>query len=121
MRARPATFILAWAPSLRRSELSHLSHLLFHTLPTSSVAATTQPPDPLLAACIPCRGGLMELFYGVYEKDPDRCLDALVTMGVLVPGGDRWGGKRAAKEKGLACCWLCLCPAATDWEGKKGS
>jgi predicted unusual protein kinase regulating ubiquinone biosynthesis (AarF/ABC1/UbiB family) len=30
------------------------------------------------------RGGLMELFYGVYNKDADRCLEALVTMGVLV-------------------------------------
>ncbi|KIZ00621.1 Uncharacterized protein MNEG_7339 [Monoraphidium neglectum] len=30
------------------------------------------------------RGGLMELFYGVYNKDADRCLEALVTMGVLL-------------------------------------
>lgn len=25
-----------------------------------------------------------ELFYGVYRRDADRCLDALITMGVLV-------------------------------------
>ena len=35
------------------------------------------------------RKGLLELFYGIYQKDSDKCLDALVTMGVLVPGGDR--------------------------------
>lgn len=43
------------------------------------------------------RGGLLELFYGVYQKDPDRCLDALVTMGVLVPGGDRLAIRRTAE------------------------
>ncbi|KAL4421257.1 hypothetical protein ABPG75_010548 [Micractinium tetrahymenae] len=42
------------------------------------------------------RGGLLELFYGVYEKDSDKCLDALVQMGVLVPGGDRTAVKRTA-------------------------
>ena len=34
------------------------------------------------------RGGLLELFYAVYERDANKCLDALVTMGVLVPTGD---------------------------------
>lgn len=43
------------------------------------------------------RGGLLDLFYGVYEKDPDRCLDALVRMGVLVPGGDRVAVRRTAE------------------------
>ena len=43
------------------------------------------------------RSGLLELFYGVYQKDPDRCLDALVTMGVLVPGGDRLAIRRTAE------------------------
>ncbi|KAL3158073.1 hypothetical protein ABBQ32_011679 [Trebouxia sp. C0010 RCD-2024] len=43
------------------------------------------------------RSGLLELFYGVYEKDPDRCIDALVTMGVLVPGGDRTAVRRTAE------------------------
>jgi len=31
------------------------------------------------------REGLLKLFYGVYQKDPDRCIDALVQMGVLIP------------------------------------
>jgi len=35
------------------------------------------------------RAGLLDLFYGVYAKDSAKCLDALVAMGVLVPGGDR--------------------------------
>lgn len=43
------------------------------------------------------RSGLLELFYGVYQKDPDRCLDALVAMGVLVPGGDRTAVRRTAE------------------------
>ena len=43
------------------------------------------------------RGGLLELFYGVYQKDPDRCIDALVAMGVLVPGGDRTAVRRTAE------------------------
>jgi predicted unusual protein kinase regulating ubiquinone biosynthesis (AarF/ABC1/UbiB family) len=43
------------------------------------------------------RGGLLELFYGVYNKDADRCLDALVAMGVLVPTGDRLAVKRTAQ------------------------
>ena len=34
------------------------------------------------------RGGLVELFYAVYQKDVDGCMSALVKMGVLVPGGD---------------------------------
>ena len=43
------------------------------------------------------RNGLLELFYGVYQKDPDRCIDALITMGVLVPGGDRLSIRRTAE------------------------
>jgi SHS2 domain-containing protein len=43
------------------------------------------------------RGGLMELFYGVYEKDADRCLEALITMGVLVPTGDKLAVRRTAQ------------------------
>lgn len=43
-----------------------------------------------------CRDGLRELFYGVYQKDTDKCLDALETMGVLV-GGDRTSIKRTAE------------------------
>eukprot|EP01025_Chloroclados_australasicus_P030844 TRINITY_DN31030_c0_g2_i1.p1 TRINITY_DN31030_c0_g2~~TRINITY_DN31030_c0_g2_i1.p1 ORF type:complete len:772 (-),score=97.13 TRINITY_DN31030_c0_g2_i1:306-2621(-) len=41
--------------------------------------------------------GLLDLFYGVYQKDPDRCLDALVDMGVLVPGSDRMAIRRTAE------------------------
>ncbi len=29
-------------------------------------------------------------------QDPDRCIDALVAMGVLVPGGDRVAIRRTA-------------------------
>ena len=43
------------------------------------------------------RSGLLELFYGVYQKDPDRCIDALIAMGVLVPGGDRLAIRRTAE------------------------
>lgn len=42
------------------------------------------------------RSGLLELFYGVYEKDPDRCIGALVTMGVLIPGNDMTAVRRTA-------------------------
>mmetsp|Transcript_1238 Transcript_1238/g.3679 ORF Transcript_1238/g.3679 Transcript_1238/m.3679 type:complete len:832 (+) Transcript_1238:121-2616(+) len=42
------------------------------------------------------RSGLLELFYGVYEKDPDRCIGALVTMGVLIPGPDMTAVRRTA-------------------------
>jgi len=44
------------------------------------------------------RGGLLELFYGIYQKDSDRCLEALIKMGVLVSwrgvwlGFEIWGG-----------------------------
>jgi predicted unusual protein kinase regulating ubiquinone biosynthesis (AarF/ABC1/UbiB family) len=43
------------------------------------------------------RGGLLELFYAVYERDPNACLDALVTMGVLVPTGELTAVRRTAK------------------------
>ena len=32
----------------------------------------------------------------MYEKDSDKCLDSLVAMGVLVPGGDRTAVRRTA-------------------------
>ena len=38
------------------------------------------------------RAGLLELFYGVYQNDADRCLDALIAMGVLVPATGGGGG-----------------------------
>ena len=43
------------------------------------------------------RSGLLELFYAVYKKNVDGCLDALVKMGVLVPGGDRTAVRRTGE------------------------
>ena len=43
------------------------------------------------------RGGLINLFYAVYKKNADDCIDSLVTMGVLVPGGDMTAVKRTAR------------------------
>ncbi|RZC43931.1 hypothetical protein C5167_036873 [Papaver somniferum] len=42
------------------------------------------------------REGLLEAFYGVYEKDPDRVLQSMVQMGVLVPTGDLTAVRRTA-------------------------
>lgn len=40
--------------------------------------------------------GLLKLFYGVYDKDADKCIDALILMGVLLPtpGSDRTAVRR---------------------------
>ncbi|KAG6482081.1 hypothetical protein ZIOFF_058708 [Zingiber officinale] len=43
------------------------------------------------------REGLLEVFYGVYEKDPDRVLQAMIQMGVLVPTGDMTAVRRTAQ------------------------
>ncbi|CAN1319568.1 Protein ACTIVITY OF BC1 COMPLEX KINASE 8, chloroplastic [Linum perenne] len=43
------------------------------------------------------REGLLEVFYGVYEKDSDKVLQAMVQMGVLVPTGDMTAVRRTAK------------------------
>ncbi|CAA6665115.1 unnamed protein product [Spirodela intermedia] len=43
------------------------------------------------------REGLLEAFYGVYEKDPDRVLQAMIQMGVLVPTGDMTAVRRTAQ------------------------
>eukprot|EP00890_Picochlorum_soloecismus_P005345 jgi/Picsp_1/5811/NSC_03170-R1_abc-1-like kinase len=43
------------------------------------------------------RSGLLELFYSVYKKNVDGCLDALVKMGVLVEGGDRTAVRRTGE------------------------
>lgn len=43
------------------------------------------------------RKGLLDLFYGVYEKSTDQCLDALVRMGVLVDTGDTTAIRRTAE------------------------
>ncbi|XP_071735457.1 protein ACTIVITY OF BC1 COMPLEX KINASE 8, chloroplastic [Rutidosis leptorrhynchoides] len=42
------------------------------------------------------REGLLEVFYGVYEKDPNKVLQAMVQMGVLVPTGDMTAVRRTA-------------------------
>ncbi|KNA18306.1 hypothetical protein SOVF_072140 [Spinacia oleracea] len=43
------------------------------------------------------REGLLETFYGVYEKDPDKVLQSMIQMGVLVPTGDMTAVRRTAK------------------------
>ncbi|RWR93068.1 UbiB domain-containing protein [Cinnamomum micranthum f. kanehirae] len=43
------------------------------------------------------REGLLETFYGVYEKDPDKVLQAMIQMGVLVPTGDITAVRRTAQ------------------------
>lgn len=43
------------------------------------------------------REGLLEVFYGVYEKDPDKVLAAMVQMGVLVPSSDLTAVRRTAQ------------------------
>lgn len=43
------------------------------------------------------REGLLETFYGVYEKDPNKVLRAMVQMGVLVPSSDMTAVRRTAQ------------------------
>ncbi|TYI89342.1 hypothetical protein E1A91_D03G049200v1 [Gossypium mustelinum] len=43
------------------------------------------------------REGLLEAFYGIYEKDPDKVLQAMIQMGVLVPTGDITAVRRTAQ------------------------
>ncbi|KAI3462019.1 hypothetical protein Pfo_018682 [Paulownia fortunei] len=43
------------------------------------------------------REGLLEVFYGVYEKDAEKVLQAMVQMGVLVPTGDLTAVRRTAQ------------------------
>ncbi|XP_068643259.1 protein ACTIVITY OF BC1 COMPLEX KINASE 8, chloroplastic-like [Aristolochia californica] len=43
------------------------------------------------------REGLLETFYGVYEKDPDKVLQAMIQMGILVPTGDTTAVRRTAQ------------------------
>ncbi|XP_057972420.1 protein ACTIVITY OF BC1 COMPLEX KINASE 8, chloroplastic [Malania oleifera] len=42
------------------------------------------------------REGLLETFYGVYEKDADKVVRAMIQMGVLVPTGDLTAVRRTA-------------------------
>ena len=41
--------------------------------------------------------GLVELFYGVYKKDIEKCVEALMEMGVLVKGGDMTAIRRTGE------------------------
>ncbi|KAG5000179.1 hypothetical protein GLYMA_08G140900v4 [Glycine max] len=43
------------------------------------------------------REGLLEAFYGIYEKNPDKVLQSMIQMGVLVPTGDMTAVKRTAQ------------------------
>eukprot|EP00252_Welwitschia_mirabilis_P014935 TRINITY_DN33009_c0_g1_i1.p1 TRINITY_DN33009_c0_g1~~TRINITY_DN33009_c0_g1_i1.p1 ORF type:complete len:742 (+),score=153.69 TRINITY_DN33009_c0_g1_i1:143-2368(+) len=43
------------------------------------------------------REGLLEAFYGVYEKDPNKVLQAMMQMGVLVPSSDMTAVRRTAQ------------------------
>ncbi|XP_027329905.1 protein ACTIVITY OF BC1 COMPLEX KINASE 8, chloroplastic [Abrus precatorius] len=43
------------------------------------------------------REGLLEAFYGVYEKNPDKVLQSMIQMGVLVPTGDMTAVRRTAQ------------------------
>lgn len=43
------------------------------------------------------REGLLEVFYGVYEKDAEKVIQAMVQMGVLVPTGDTTAVRRTAQ------------------------
>ncbi|XP_020215557.1 protein ACTIVITY OF BC1 COMPLEX KINASE 8, chloroplastic [Cajanus cajan] len=43
------------------------------------------------------REGLLEAFYGIYEKNPEKVLQAMIQMGVLVPTGDMTAVKRTAQ------------------------
>ncbi|XP_051115718.1 protein ACTIVITY OF BC1 COMPLEX KINASE 8, chloroplastic [Andrographis paniculata] len=43
------------------------------------------------------REGLLDVFYGVYEKDAEKVLQAMVQMGVLVPTGDMTAVRRTAQ------------------------
>lgn len=83
-----------------------LNHGLFHADPhPGNVAVDTSYPggrliyyDFGMMGTLPgdVKGGLVELFYAVYGRDVDRCLQALITMGVLIPGGDVTSLKRTA-------------------------
>jgi predicted unusual protein kinase regulating ubiquinone biosynthesis (AarF/ABC1/UbiB family) len=58
------------------------------------------------------RTNLLEVFYGVYRKDTDRVLDALVALGVIkLKAGDRTSLRRSFPPGRLhvfsACMLLC--------------
>lgn len=41
--------------------------------------------------------GLFDLFYGVYQRNVDKCIEAVMAMGVLVPGGDMMAIRRTGE------------------------
>ncbi|KAK7369402.1 hypothetical protein VNO80_11439 [Phaseolus coccineus] len=43
------------------------------------------------------REGLLEAFYGIYEKNPEKVLQSMIQMGVLVPTGDMTAVRRTAQ------------------------
>jgi predicted unusual protein kinase regulating ubiquinone biosynthesis (AarF/ABC1/UbiB family) len=48
------------------------------------------------------RENLLEVFYGVYEKDADRVLDALITLGVIkLKSGDRTSLRRCVQIEAI--------------------
>ena len=75
-----------------------LNHGLFHADPhPGNIAVDPKGQGRLIfydygmMGTIPTniREGLVECFYGVYEKSPQRVVNSLVDMGVLVPGKDQ--------------------------------
>ena len=58
----------------------------------STVRALIWPPS--YAATV--KQGLQDLFYGVYNRDPERCLEAMVKMGIYIPTGDKTAIRRTA-------------------------
>ncbi|CAD7700793.1 unnamed protein product [Ostreobium quekettii] len=83
-----------------------LRHGFFHADPhPGNVACDTENGGRLIyydfgmMGSIPgdVRRGLFDLFYGVYQKDVDKCIEAIVAMGVLVPGGDMTAVRRTGK------------------------
>ncbi|CAJ1937997.1 unnamed protein product [Sphenostylis stenocarpa] len=43
------------------------------------------------------REGLLKAFYGIYEKNPEKVLQSMIQMGVLVPTGDMTAVRRTAQ------------------------
>ena len=43
------------------------------------------------------KSGLQELFYGIYERNPEKCLAGMTKMGVYVPTGDKVAIRRTAE------------------------
>ncbi|GER47583.1 protein kinase superfamily protein [Striga asiatica] len=84
-----------------------LSHGFFHADPVSSSPLSFNDVNGgrlifydfgMMGSISPnIREGLLEVFYGVYEKDAEKVLQAMVQMGVLVPTGDMTAVRRTAQ------------------------